>query len=250
MIAKFDILWIYVLYWLFLRHRKLSIIVIICFQIFKHCLNGSIVKIPVSTPAPWQLLWFPALNFNAARYLAVVYLRLTFKYSQCTFYPFLQINTSQFFCPFTYSLPIILQIVSLQIVHISKCNFSSIIIDVQPQITNSLYFTINKWSKTNQSNSISNMTYSTSPLHLHTYKHTHIAYANDFCSISFWKLIWKLFIKMIPIATAFLLMQTIKSDTLATIFDPQHPLESQCTLVLSYFLKYTVKYCGCKISDL
>lgn len=155
------------------------------------------------------------------------------------------------FCLFIYSLPIILQIVGLQIVHISKCNFSSIIIEVQPQITNSLYFTINEWSKNNQSNSISNITYSTSPLHLHTCKYTHIAYANGFCSISFWKLIRKLFIKMIPIATAFLLMQTIKSpDSLATIFDPQDPLESQCTLLLSYFLKYTIKYCGCKMSDL
>lgn len=77
------------------------------------------------------------------------------------------------FCVFIYSLPIMLQIVSLQIVHISKCNFNSIIVDVQPQITSSLYFSINKWSKNNQSNSISNITSSMSPLHLHRCKHTH-----------------------------------------------------------------------------
>lgn len=139
----------------------------------------------------------------------------------------------------------------LQIVHISKCNFSSITIDVQPQITNSLYLTINKWLKNNQSNSISNITSSTSPLHLYTCKHTHIAYANGFCSTFFWKLERKLFIKMMPIATAFLLMQTIKShDSVATIFDPQDPLESQGTLVLSYFPKYIIKFCGCKTSHL
>lgn len=165
----------------------------------------------------------------------------------------LLISSNKHFTVFVclFSVPIILQIVGLQIVHISKCNFSSIIIDVQPQITNSLYFSINKWSKNSQSNSISNIISTTSPLHLHTRKHAYTGYANDFCSISFWKLRRMLFIKMIPIDTAFFLMQTIKSwGSLATIFDPQDPLESWDTLALGYFLKYIIKYCHCKMSDL
>lgn len=49
---------------------------------------------------------------------------------------------------------------------------------------------------------------------------------------------------MIPIATAFLLMETIESceNYMATIFERQDPLESQGTLVLNNFLKYTMKY--------
>lgn len=101
------------------------------------------------------------------------------------------------FCLLIYRLLIILQIAGLQTVHISKCNFSSIIIYVQSQIANSLCFTINKWSKNNQSNSINNRTFSTSPLYLHTHTNTHILYDNDndnyFCSISFQKLIRKFY---------------------------------------------------------
>lgn len=163
---------------LYLRYRTLFNIVTICFQIFKHCLNGGIAKIPVSTPAPWQLLWSYVLNFNTDRHFAVVYLRLSNNHNVPFAHFFKQTLLS--FWLFIHSLPIILQIVDLQIVHVSKCNFSSIIIDVQPQITNSLYFAINEWSKYDQSNFISNITSSTSPLCLHTCKHTNIAYANGF----------------------------------------------------------------------
>lgn len=112
------------------------------FPNFKHCLNGTLSKILVSTPVLFQLLQYPALNFNTAKPLQLftsLDFQIITRYLFCSFH----INTSQFFvCLFTVCH------------NISNCGptvYSHFKVQfllhryvVQSQITKSLCFTINK----------------------------------------------------------------------------------------------------------